>query len=150
PISAKDDARLKAYGRRLLDSLKEGPNCALADLAYTLQIGREEMPSRVAFVVEDRASLADALGAFLAGKDGRVYRTGALEQQAEGAGDRLAARWVSGEDVDWSVLHRGANRRRIHAVTYPFARERHWMDESLGAKDPEAVLHPLLHRNVSQ
>ena len=37
----------------------------------------------------------------------------------------------------------------MHAPLYPFMRERHWFDTSLGAKDTEGVPHPFLHRNVS-
>ena len=151
PLSAKDDDRLAAYSDRLLEFLEaDSGRARLEDLAYTLQTAREAMAERVAFVAEDRQSLVAALRAFRSGvPDVRVRRKGD-GQQPEGEAWRAADLWVDGHDVDWAPPGAGAHRRRIHAPTYPFARERHWMDQSIGAKDPETVLHPLLHRNVSR
>jgi acyl transferase domain-containing protein/acyl carrier protein/NAD(P)-dependent dehydrogenase (short-subunit alcohol dehydrogenase family)/1,4-dihydroxy-2-naphthoyl-CoA synthase len=151
PLSARDDERLAAYVNRLLEFLESGSDGgALEDLAYTLQVGREAMAERVAFVVEDRGSLIAALTAYRAAMpDVRVRRQGDRERLDDDRW-RAADLWVDGHHVDWPPFYSGDRRRRIHAVTYPFARERHWMDESIGAKNPEAVLHPLLHRNVSR
>jgi acyl transferase domain-containing protein len=92
------------------------------------------MPARVAFVVTTRDELLGQL---------RAYAGGA----AVTAEDELATRWASGEGVAWPAI---PGARRIHAPSYPFDRKRFWMDESLGAKDADAVLHPLLQRNVSE
>ncbi|MBN3729251.1 polyketide synthase dehydratase domain-containing protein, partial [Burkholderia sp. Ac-20379] len=79
----------------------------------------------------------------------------AADDPAARAAHELARAWVAGEDADWAAWQAAAMAsgepaaRRIHAPLYPFARERYWMDESLGVKDPEAIRHPLLHRNLS-
>ena len=133
PLSAKAPARLRAYAERLARFL-ETTAVSLPDLAFTLQTGREPMPARVAFVVTTRDELLGQL---------RAYAGGA----AVTAEDELATRWASGEGVAWPAI---PGARRIHAPSYPFDRKRFWMDESLGAKDADAVLHPLLQRNVSE
>ncbi|MNH95897.1 Polyketide synthase PksN [compost metagenome] len=70
--------------------------------------------------------------------------------------------WVKGLNVDWVQLY-GTNRpRRIPLPTYPFAKEHYWADGGAGKTSenvrslsvtnglaPAAVLHPLLHRNIS-
>lgn len=40
----------------------------------------------------------------------------------------LADRWLSGDVVDWHALHGPAGRRRIPLPTYPFERQRYWID----------------------
>lgn len=39
----------------------------------------------------------------------------------------LGKLWVQGVSVEWSHLHRGERRRRVHLPTYPFARDRYWV-----------------------
>ena len=36
--------------------------------------------------------------------------------------------WIAGVAVDWARLHEGESRRRVALPTYPFERERHWID----------------------
>ena len=153
PLSAKNEERLTAYAAALLDFVEAGEVAEnrLPDLAYTYQSGREDMPVRVIFVANDQAGLIDALQAFLKGDSHTgVMRAGMSLEDEENTVSALAGTWLAGESVDWSVLHQpGDALQRVSAPGYPFARDRHWMDESLGGKDSAPVLHPLLHRNVS-
>ncbi|MFG3014161.1 SDR family NAD(P)-dependent oxidoreductase [Streptomyces cinerochromogenes] len=183
PLSARDADRLRAYAGRLLRFVREklvrerlvhekavregavreqdaGSGTALpADLAYTLQVGREAMDERLAVVADTWASLADRLERYLAGDtdiedvvtgnakrdrdtlasllpaDELAETTGRLLEQ--GRLDRLAGLWVRGASVDWRAPHRSGTPRRISAPTYPFARERHWVPEELAASAPE-------------
>ena len=43
--------------------------------------------------------------------------------------DKLAELWVKGLTVDWSAFDRPVRPRRVSLPTYPFARERHWLDD---------------------
>ncbi|HEY0510563.1 MAG TPA: MupA/Atu3671 family FMN-dependent luciferase-like monooxygenase [Thermoanaerobaculia bacterium] len=40
----------------------------------------------------------------------------------------LGGLWVAGVEVDWSAFHNGRRRRRVPLPTYPFQRQRHWID----------------------
>ena len=40
----------------------------------------------------------------------------------------LAKLWLSGVEVDWSGFHSGEERRRVPLPTYPFERQRYWID----------------------
>ena len=53
----------------------------------------------------------------------------------------LGQAWAAGADVDWPAVHGGA-RRRVSLPTYPFDRERHWIEpvDSLGRPAPGASL----------
>ena len=56
-LSAKTDDRRAAQVEQLIKFLDRNPNVSLANLAFTLQVGREEMPSRVAIVTDSIESL---------------------------------------------------------------------------------------------
>uniref|UniRef100_UPI00158C24EA hypothetical protein n=1 Tax=Burkholderia cepacia TaxID=292 RepID=UPI00158C24EA len=53
--------------------------------------------------------------------------------------NRLAARWVAGEPVDWPSWATGPSARRISAPTYPFARGRYWVGARAGAGANDGV-----------
>ena len=127
----------------------------LAALAYTLQVGREAMKHRVAFLVQDLAELQQRLTAFAQGsvmiegcwygevpqgKQAGLIGAGEASQQlmarwiSEGALDKVAEAWTRGDVVDWQLFH-GENRSaRLHLPTYPFARERYEAAENLAAE----------------
>jgi len=42
--------------------------------------------------------------------------------------DKIGRLWRYGIPVNWSALHRGENRHRLHLPTYPFERERFWLE----------------------
>jgi acyl transferase domain-containing protein len=54
--------------------------------------------------------------------------------------------WLSGVEIQWENVHRNERRRRIPLPTYPFERQRHWL-EPLNV--PEATSHgqALIHKN---
>ena len=69
----------------------------------------------------------------------------------------LAALYVRGAEIDWLAFDRDDRRRRLSLPTYPFQRERHWIespDRALYPATPGAVRpaletgHPLLGRTL--
>src|SRR5690606_9222391 len=132
--------------RRYLD--EAGDAVSLADVAHTLQVARDAMEHRLAFVASGSSDAIRRLDAFLAGEAagglhlGRVRPNRAVISVLEGdadlrqaaAGlvsrarhDELLALWVRGLDVDWTQLPGSAGRRRVRLPGYPFARTRHWV-----------------------
>jgi acyl transferase domain-containing protein/cyclopropane fatty-acyl-phospholipid synthase-like methyltransferase/acyl carrier protein len=150
-LSGRDSERLRAYAQRLLDYLRDAERTPadLADVAYTLQVGREALGSRLALVARGTQELIGQLEAFVSGRRdgasmwvgevgvGRGDSSGWLQDEdgrellsrwlAKGKLAKVAQLWVEGADVPWSLLHAGAVRRRVGLPTYPFARERYWV-----------------------
>ncbi len=60
-LSAKNEQRLHEYANRLLSYLEKEEQINLANLAYTLQVGREAMQERLAIVVADAKELVSQL-----------------------------------------------------------------------------------------
>ncbi|MGP3976832.1 amino acid adenylation domain-containing protein [Streptomyces sp. 8N114] len=152
-LSARTPEALRSAAQRLADHLGDR-SVPPGDLAYTLQTGREPMAHRLAVVTEGVAGLRSELVAYLAGRPSGV-RTGRAERHATrpkvtATGDLTAVvdAWVAGAEVDWTPLHEGAARRRVHLPSYPFARTRHWFAPGpapVAAPERAAArLHPTL------
>jgi acyl transferase domain-containing protein/SAM-dependent methyltransferase/acyl carrier protein len=69
-LSAKTPSALDEMTRRLARQLSSGPELDLADVAYTLQVGRRELEHRRCVVARGGADAAAALEAALAARDG--------------------------------------------------------------------------------
>ena len=48
-------------------------------------------------------------------------------------GEALGRLWIAGANVDWATWHRGARRLRVPLPTYPFERQRHWIEPKAAA-----------------
>ncbi|MGE5514810.1 MAG: amino acid adenylation domain-containing protein [Bacteroidota bacterium] len=130
PVSARGEETL----RRAVAALRPLVASAdLDDLAYTLQVGRDALRTRVAFVVRDNADLARQMDAFLAGDKAAIaYGTAARKRGGTTIDDsdagRIAARWVAGDLMDWQRLYDGAQRRRLSLPPTPFEHKRFWLE----------------------
>ena len=64
----------------------------------------------------------------------------------------LAALYTRGAEVDWPGFDRDYPRRKVALPTYPFQRERHWVEtpapEPRRRTERESGVHPLLGRRV--
>jgi hybrid polyketide synthase/nonribosomal peptide synthetase FtdB len=92
-----------------------------------------------------RRNLGDAAGAWVSSlRPGRAD----WEQMLEG----LANLYGVGVDVDWGAFDQPYRRRRVPVPTYPFQRERYWVEARSIATIPEAQRrpddHPLLGPGV--
>jgi len=154
-LSARREDRLREYAGSLADFLRkkqeggELNDSDLRDIAFTLQTGREPMDSRLAFVARSLNEVLEKLRAFLEGQSqlqgvyhglidpalntanligsgeaGRLFLETLISQNEL---PRLAKLWISGVEIDWEGLPADKDRQIISLPTYPFARERHWI-----------------------
>ena len=185
PLSARNENQLREYAAELLkfiDKMEEGVPAGgerdelnVADLGYTLQVGREAMEVRLGLLAASIAELKQKLQAWLSGEDGidDLYRGQVKRERdvlalfaadediakaidawiAKGKYGKVLELWVKGLAVDWSTLYGEVKPRRISLPTYPFAKERYWAPEPVvvvaGGMGQPVLLHPLLHENTS-
>ncbi|MFF0487657.1 ACP S-malonyltransferase [Nocardia sp. NPDC004068] len=141
-LSARTPERLRAYAAALATACATAGDPA--DIAYTLQVGREPMAHRLAVVTASLGVLAAELSAFAeTGVPGPHSLTGTPDPDAEPSdlpASDFAARWIAGGDVDWALLHRNRSPRRVGLPTYPFAPDRYWIPEDRAPQpDPRAT-----------
>jgi len=148
-FSARDQERLRVLLNEYCSYFVQRPETSLEDLAFTLQLGREAMESRLAFVASCMAQVQRGVEQYLSqGTPGSVQDsavalyTGDLAERegirallsvdaaqtlvqavvAEGDLHKIAMLWVQGAKIDWSALHSGGDGRRIELPLYPFKR----------------------------
>ncbi|PEW08370.1 SDR family NAD(P)-dependent oxidoreductase, partial [Bacillus cereus] len=180
-VSAKNEARLKEVVKRLSETLRsqQFEEKDLANIAYTLQVGREAMDERLGVIVNSIGDLIEKLEGFLKGKMDIVglYKSYGKKQKnilsflksheeiqevinkwiERKKYSALLDLWVAGFDVDWEMLHIHSQPQRVSLPTYPFTKERYWLPEleaevigeNSGNIKQNGYLHPLLHRNTS-
>ena len=171
-LSAKTDEALRQRAEQLRKHLAPATeekleipirtDLRIADLAYTLQVGRDAMEERLAIIVSDLAELYAKLVAFLGDESpiARLYRGTVVRTETGGGAhpvsapiEDLARAWVHGAEIDWRSLYDKVTPRRVPLPAYPFARERCWIQSATSGNAPVVTgveqLHPLLHRNTS-
>ncbi|TXI48894.1 MAG: SDR family NAD(P)-dependent oxidoreductase [Lysobacter sp.] len=170
PLSARTSEQLRRKAEDLLAHLRAYPETPLNALAYTLQVGREAMDERLALHVDSVAALTDALRRHLAGEDGEGIFAGEAKAGREAFAllnqdpdldatvgkwieerkyAKLAELWARGLSLDWRRFHKTRPTLLTGLPTYPFARQRHWVDVPKHAQASTTALHPLLHANTS-
>ncbi|MEI7253666.1 SDR family NAD(P)-dependent oxidoreductase [Dickeya dadantii] len=147
-LSAHRAERLAAYAVEMRDFVTQQGNALhLADLAYTSQIGRVTLDHRLAIVATSMDDLLTKLECFIARPasehskldiyNGNVRETKDVPQLIAGEAGKhfihvlvqtqqlakVATLWTRGCDIDWSLLHHAALRRRVAFPGYPFAKE---------------------------
>lgn len=144
-LSAKNEERLHEYARRLYNFFcdHESEKQRLSDIAYTLQVGRDEMEQRLAFSVETHEQVKLILSNYLNGaEDKSDFYTGYVKKRWQDESDnfridkienaddarRVCQLWIEGKTIDWSLLHPECDATRVSLPTYPFEEERCWIE----------------------
>jgi len=154
-LSAKTEERLQEQAKQLLVHLSTHSliDADLLRIAYTLQVGREAMEHRLACTTTTIKELQEKLTSYLEGKAadgaitdfyiGQVMREKemlsifTMDEELQDAVGKWVARgnytkllklWVKGLEFDWGQLHVAPKPRRISLPTYPFVKERCWID----------------------
>src|SRR5260370_20585051 len=131
-------ARLHSYIAGQSQGSNQLQRHSLVELAYTLQVGRDPMDERLAFVASDFPDIEEKLAAFLEGIGvSGGYRAAifhrlcrARANSSEETLDGLARAWAQGEEVDWASRFGELRPKRLSLPGYPFARDRCWIQSA--------------------
>ena len=152
-FSAKTSAALQIKIEGMVKLLEKG-DIPLAQVSYTLQEGRHHFKYRCALVTQDRQGAIYGLEQFLNQEKHPTLFTGqaprdfkgqkALERYLETLLDSvhkidsktsyidialvLADLYCQGYDIAWSKLYGEHRPKKISLPTYPFAKERYWIE----------------------
>ncbi|KAF9370098.1 hypothetical protein CPC16_003967, partial [Podila verticillata] len=170
-LSARNEAQLGEQVQQLLAYLERQAEVNLADLAYTLQVGRDALGVRLALLTTSMSALKEQLSSYVRGEAAQedtfhgevkreqgalaVFRADEELQEAinkwivRGKVDKLAQLWVQGLEVEWGHLYGQTKPQRMSLPTYPFAKEQYWVSQTMVQGGSERQLHPLVHRNTS-
>ena len=179
-LSAKNSERLKEYAEKLLvfiqqhkeDKNRENSTLHLEEIAYTLQVGREPMEESLGIVASSLEEVEEELTKYLVGENSEKLHPGQVKKNKEMISDfetdpelqntieswmeqkkydKLLEFWTKGLNINWSKIYGEQKPRKITLPTYPFAKERYWIEEtvttSFNAKAlKQSLLHPLVQK----
>jgi len=173
-LSAKREPQLHTYAQDMKLWIENQADISLQDMAYTLQVGRDEMEYRLAFMADSKEAVLNALNEYLSNQTSTGLYTGSIKNNKEGLkvfntdednqhllGDwiasgkmnKIAELWVKGLKINWETLYSDSKPYRMSLPTYPFARERCWVDtassETYVSGGTTHNIHPLVHQNTS-
>ena len=150
-LSARDEDALRRYAEKVVTFLEKGSDVSLANLAFTSQVGRTPMDARLVIVTSSVADLRIKLNQWISNTPGSEYVFSGNVKLAQSSGrhliegttgkaflndllanrelEKLARLWIFGVDMDWSLMSRHGSPRRVSLPTYPFAKERCWVNQ---------------------
>lgn len=121
PLSANSEKSLTAMQKNLISYLSNLPENLLHDsgllnsIAYTLQVGRNDLPIKKAYICNSPYSLLESL------RNGLPNGSTPL--------DHILNDWLSGEPIKWKDLY--TDIPQISPLPkYPFLEKSHWLLES--------------------
>lgn len=157
-LSAKTAVALKHLAARYVDYLAQQPTLSLQDLCYSAATGRAHLQHRVSIVAATTAELRTKLIAFLADRQaeglcsGQIHEpqpVAALPMHERPTAMALAQHYVEGAEIDWAVYYAGFQGCHVPLPTYPFQRQRYWLERLASARPSRpAGSHPLLGRRL--
>ncbi|MCP3923885.1 MAG: AMP-binding protein [Desulfobacterales bacterium] len=155
-LSAKNNEQLHQYAlniKEYIEKNSENENIdflTIGNISYTLMTGREVMPERLAIIAQDIEELKQKINIFLegksniencyngnskniklirpfiCGKEGSEFLSSIINNKNY---EKIAQVWILGAEIDWELLNTNSNiNRRIPLPTYPFKKNRHWID----------------------
>ncbi len=186
-LSAKSEPVLRQKLKDLCVFLGDsGDDVDLGSLSFTMLTGRHHFAHRVALVVDDVRGAVHKIERFLENVSQEGVCSGKIERRfkpnpslmstgekailqyrsmiVDGQYDEkraclilLSGLYTQGYQLHWEEIFVGSNVRRSHFPTYPFSRERYWVDldsggEMLGGSQDSSSINitPLVHRNISR
>ncbi|MFF3744349.1 SDR family NAD(P)-dependent oxidoreductase [Streptomyces kronopolitis] len=158
PLSTRVPEQLPVLAAELADALErglaDGSSPRLADVAFTLQHGREEWADRMVVLASGVTELVarlrgqDPAGVWTGQARGRAAARAAAPTGSDPAS--IGAAWAAGATVTWPA----ANGSRVPLPGYPFEELRCWLTDAIwsppvpaapaAGRTAEGPVHPLL------
>ncbi|MGB6831534.1 MAG: alpha/beta fold hydrolase [Terracidiphilus sp.] len=134
-LSAKTESALRTFAGNLVNFFDHDPAASIADVCYTLNVGRATLPFRLATVVSSLEAARRNLAGFLDQSGNSAVFTGRSMASAksvvitgrdEASLREICKQWVSGSAIDWRQFYSDTEYWRIPLPGYPFERTRYW------------------------
>ncbi len=139
-LSARSESAVYRMAANLANFLEKNRGLNLADLAYTLQVGRKRFDYGLAFGCRDIDECLYTLNT-LDREHVVAVRKKDIQQQIDlteltsldeySKNVRLGEMWLAGVEIDWEKIYWEEKRVRVPLPTYPFERRRHWIEPKI-------------------
>ena len=146
-LGAKNEPALRQLAQRYEAYLAAHADADLGDVCFTANTGRFHGDHRLAVTGETTGQMRASLQSFIANQDDSNVVSGKVQKRRTKEGEtaigvelcpehpdwpsllkNLAQLYVSGALIDWAGFDRNYRRYPLVLPTYPFQRQRHWVD----------------------
>ncbi|KFF06344.1 SDR family NAD(P)-dependent oxidoreductase [Flavobacterium reichenbachii] len=148
-FSARNNNQLRDYAIKMNYFLNKEVD--LYNLAYTLQVAREEFGVRLAITCRSISELKDELFGFLSGKTsssvhyGKVADNIDIESEVFSSDpNEIAIKWTKGYKINWKIINSDVELKKIEIPNYPFSKEEYWIPQ-LESTTQDESLRPLFY-----
>ncbi|MGR3219882.1 MAG: beta-ketoacyl synthase N-terminal-like domain-containing protein [Candidatus Anammoxibacter sp.] len=140
-ISARNDETLRRLAARYVEYLDSATDVMLEDICFTVNKGRAGFSCRLSATVSTIHELSDKLKAFINGSSSgcaisgqEALKTGTVDKfentYSKTELDKLGKAYVSGKSIAWDIFYRNSGLCSIALPTYPFQRQRYWVEKT--------------------
>lgn len=141
-LSAKSKNSIREYVLNLFEYIQNNKDISLEYMAYTLQICREDMKYRVAFVVNTLEELEEKLKEYISKNSQNVIESSEIIKESYDLDNLISNKkyieisrlWVNGNNIDFNLLWNNRTKKRITLPTYPFERNSYWIKKTERAR----------------
>jgi acyl transferase domain-containing protein/NADP-dependent 3-hydroxy acid dehydrogenase YdfG/acyl carrier protein len=165
-LSARNQERLATYARSFVEFIEKGHlnGASLADVAFTLSVGREAMSCRAAFICSSQKEFLDLMRVIAdQGSHEKLHYKEVLQEMSAQQGvldlalqqkdlSSLRSLWLQGAVIEWDKLYKAENPHpnRLSLPTYPFEEKKcRFIQAPVNSFLEARSLHPLVHENIT-
>ncbi|TRW90368.1 SDR family NAD(P)-dependent oxidoreductase [Candidatus Methylobacter oryzae] len=147
PLSAKSEAALNALQQRYLAYFTVHRGLDLAAVCYSAAVGRQHFSHRCVLLAANLEHARQQLQILL---NSAGSATGQTEQPATGLDSAaspwhsLRERYLNGDKIDWAAAYGAYKPAKVVLPTYPFQRQRYWLETAKRSASSHPNGHPLL------
>ncbi|MGA8165595.1 MAG: amino acid adenylation domain-containing protein [Waddliaceae bacterium] len=128
PFAAKTKGALHLMIRNMAVYLSDNPTVDIADVAYTLGVGRSHFSYRKIFLAKTVEEAREKLHHYTTFE---IQNIGSPSSQWDADYNEIhsiASQWEKGGDICWKTIYRHEKLRRISLPTYPFHQTEYWIE----------------------
>ncbi len=165
-LSARTKDQLRTYATNIREFVTASPEeVGLHDIAYTLQVGRNVMKHRVAFVTCTKEDMVTTLESYIDGLENKGIHQSSPPPEEEGEEyllDETKLKWRTVDELSqiaeaWTkglklpaqgLYHKRTLPKRLSLPTYPFAEKSYWYTPSVELSHKEEKV-PMVSPSVT-
>ncbi|WP_440201282.1 SDR family NAD(P)-dependent oxidoreductase [Bacillus thuringiensis] len=153
-FSAKNNESMRMQVAAIAKFVQNNPSINLRDVAYTLQVAREELEERVAIIAQNLEEFLTKCDLFVNKQEGLIENQ--IYQKNVKQGNRellelvsneitgnqylelvlknkqynvITMLWVNGVRIEWERLYGNEQKSRVSLPTYNFSKTRYWVSK---------------------
>lgn len=138
-LSAPNDNSLKTLAKKYLCFFSKATNESLINICYTSNIGRKSFNKRIGFIASSLEELQSQLKDFINFDSPQEYIECKMKYYNDKSRKKFRDRrfqmlkkivklYESGKKINWELIYKGYEKRRIHLPIYPFQYKEYWLE----------------------